>query len=515
MTSNEFHLIAGMISNRVGVTCVAGGYLWQADIKNNVIYYPHKRYYSEADLGLLIHESAHLRFTTKWDEQDFEEACKVEGGEPKNGKQVFALMNALEDIRIEKQICDVYPGAEYYLNEMRESMWNNGYYYREDKRLWAMYGVYMDWEATHPDWAEESLFLRGLENNQKIRTAIDNTIDAVHKVPNIKTTDDLIDLMGKEILEHYLPLCDDAPPKSEMDEVMKKLLEFLKKMVKMKLGGKKQGVQKRKQAVKTEEDEEDAELQSGKKGGKLDFTMKRGRNMNEETLRKAVRDNFASARKAISIIKDLETKRYEGNYQSGKLQNRKLWKIRAGNYRIFTKQVADSKDDKDMVFALLVDESGSMGGTKIYQATIAAGLIGEALSRAGKRFAIYGFHDDVRVHKKFDQPFQIPDMLEIGKELGGTRDGEAVSKVAADLNRQPEKKKIMMVICDGESGSNGEYQLGSVVQKASKTIDVYGIGVQTNSVIRHYKNAIVINKPEDIGRELLKILKKNVGKRVR
>jgi len=58
----------------------------------------------------------------------------------------------------------------------------------------------------------------------------------------------------------------------------------------------------------------------------------------EKELLENVNLNLAGVRKAISILKDKEIKRYEGNYESGKLQNRKLYKLKTGTTKIFTRK---------------------------------------------------------------------------------------------------------------------------------------------------------------------------------
>ncbi len=545
MTNTEFQLFAGMIANKVGVTCIQGpsNGKWSADIQRNVINYPYKRYYTDGDLGLLIHESAHLRFTTKWEPEDFERACKSFGSVPKNASQVSYLLNALEDIRIEARIQEIYPGAWYYLNEMNEETWNHQYVYQPEPRLWMGFSMYAAWEAVNPDWAEEWLELRGLEGSKKLRDALTKAMPHVKTYTPLKTTEELIGLMSKEVLPHYLPLCDDAPTEQEMKEAIKQLMEFLmavSKAVKQSKGTDPNAKPSKGSGGGDAPDPngKDAKMSMGmgikagkpKKGGKGGFGVgqgslgavpdhffreRKGVSMTEGQLREQVKQNFASARKAISIIKDIETRRWEGNYQSGKLQNRKLYKLKSNNFKIFTKQVADAPDDRDLVFSILVDESGSMGGDKIAHATIATALIGEALKRAGKEFAVYGFHDRVTVHKKFDDGFKIGDMLVIERSIGGgTGDGEAVAEARKDLLKRPEKKKIMIVVCDGGSGSTDEFELKHQLELC-KGIEVYGIGIQDDSVKRYYKNHIVIQQPSQLGPELLKIFKKNVGKRNR
>ena len=123
MNKSDFSLLASMVAGKVGVTCIPSeDYDWKANPKTKTIWYPNSIYFSDADVGYLTHECAHLRFSGISHNADnqMQKWMKKTG---KSGEQTWSLVNALEDIRIERKIVDdVYPGAKRYLEA---SYWNS------------------------------------------------------------------------------------------------------------------------------------------------------------------------------------------------------------------------------------------------------------------------------------------------------------------------------------------------------------------------------------------------------
>ena len=521
MYKSEFNLIASMIANKTGVRCEAkNSPLWRANTKDFVIEYPDKFYYTEGDLGLLIHESAHLRFSKLFNKEEFLKLNKDWYDGEKKIEQIFNLVNSLEDTRVETKIQEIYRGADYYIAQAREEQreqfpYISADYYKE--RLWDVYCHYVAWRAYSVEWAEEYLSAIGFSKNKKLRKVISATEEYLDAFKDMDSTKEVVENMSKDILKHYLTLCDD---KDVSDEFLKKLLEMFRRLFK----------QMEKSIDESKEKAESGILIPEGRGilppeidPKKFFKKQKGYHLTEEKLREEVKKNLASTRKAISILKDLDTVRHEGNYESGKLQNRKLFKLRAGVTKIFTRKVADVKDDKNMVFIILVDESGSMCGNRAVNAAIATAILAETLRRANKSFAVFGFNDKLYLHKNFNKKLKLETMLEVEKNafMGGSSwnsDGWAINQVTEKLSKRPEKNKILVVISDGEPAPTPEHRsfdLAKEAKEAEKVAKVYAIGIQTDAVKAYYSRSIVIQDPSELGPELIKIFKENVGKRVR
>ena len=155
--------------------------------------------------------------------------------------------------------------------------------------------------------------------------------------------------------------------------------------------------------------------------------------------------------------------------------------------------------------------------------SISTALLGKALQSSGKSFAIFGFNKLLYTHKNFGEKFKLSQMPEIVQnthtnEAGYNDDGYMVKKVSEILQQQPQQNKILIVISDGhpeESPEHSQYNLKEEVLKAEKIAKVYSIGIHSDAVKRYYKRYVVIKDITQLGGELMKIFKENIGKRVR
>ena len=116
MKKETFIYVIDMISQSTGVTLKENKEgSWAANVEDKVITYPEDSM-SEANLGFLIHEASHLRYTKPGEKtNEIIEKVKQEGLDT---QEYFRLVNALEDIRIHRLIVNHFPGAEEYLKEV-------------------------------------------------------------------------------------------------------------------------------------------------------------------------------------------------------------------------------------------------------------------------------------------------------------------------------------------------------------------------------------------------------------
>lgn len=100
--------------------------------------------------------------------------------------------------------------------------------------------------------------------------------------------------------------------------------------------------------------------------------------------------------------------------------------------------------------------------------------------------------------------------------MGCNADGEAVTAAAQYLARRPEQNKILIVLSDGHPahGNNDDQFLKDTVREIeqSKSMDIMGIGIQSDAPKRFYSNYRVVNQLDELERVLLGILKDKVMK---
>jgi cobaltochelatase CobT len=238
------------------------------------------------------------------------------------------------------------------------------------------------------------------------------------------------------------------------------------------------------------------------------------------------------------------------NLEEGMLDTARLHRVVAKpGYPLSFKQETEN-NFKDTIVTLLIDNSGSMRGRSISLAAICTDIIGSTLERCQIKTEILGFTtknwkggdskqqwikqgshmnpgrlNDIRhiVYKNADNSWRrsrkhFGVMLREGL-LKENIDGEALVWSYGRLVRRNEDRKILIVISDGApvddstlSANNEEYldnHLKKVIfeieNDSSVELQAVGIG---HDVTKYYKNAITINRAEELGEVLLDELTK-------
>ena len=238
------------------------------------------------------------------------------------------------------------------------------------------------------------------------------------------------------------------------------------------------------------------------------------------------------------------------NLEEGTLDNARLHRVIANpGYPLSFKQETEN-NFKDTVVTLLIDNSGSMRGRSISLAAICADIIGSTLERCQVKTEILGFTtkhwkggdskklweingsrtnpgrlNDIRhiIYKSADNSWRrsrkyFGAMLREGL-LKENVDGEALAWSHDRLIKRPEERKIMIVISDGapvDDSTNSanredflDNHLKEIIFKIENEshVDLQAIGIG-HDVTKYYKNALTINRAEELGEVLLDELTK-------
>ncbi len=238
------------------------------------------------------------------------------------------------------------------------------------------------------------------------------------------------------------------------------------------------------------------------------------------------------------------------NLEEGILDNARLHRVIANpSYPLSFKEETENQF-KDTVVTLLIDNSGSMRGRSISLAAICADIIGSTLERCQIKTEILGFTtkhwkggdskklwmingsrtnpgrlNDIRhiIYKSADNNWRrsrryFGAMLREGL-LKENVDGEALAWSHERLLKRPEERKILIVISDGApvddstlSANREDYldnHLKQIILQIEKDspIELQAIGIG-HDVTKYYKNALTINRAEELGEVLLDELTK-------
>jgi len=238
------------------------------------------------------------------------------------------------------------------------------------------------------------------------------------------------------------------------------------------------------------------------------------------------------------------------NLDDGLLDTARLHRVIAEPGHPLSYKQETENNFKDTVVTLLIDNSGSMRGRSISLAAICTDIIGSTLERCQIKTEVLGFStknwkggdskqkwinsgssinpgrlNDIRhiIYKSADNSWRrarkyFGAMLREGL-LKENIDGEALSWSHERLFKRNEDRKIIIVISDGAPvddstlSTNGEEYLDNHLKRIisyienDSPIELHAIGIG-HDVTKYYKNAITINRAEELGEVLLEELTK-------
>lgn len=234
-----------------------------------------------------------------------------------------------------------------------------------------------------------------------------------------------------------------------------------------------------------------------------------------------------------NLIREEVYLRFAGYHRTGRLNKAKLWKQRIGNYRLFQRPTISSSHA--VAFTLLVDESASMKGRDKYKMAMkAALLLGETLDLVSVPLEIIGYTTEEyearaamklgltpayqyrttrcsplehRIYKRFDEPYFSARIRLTGIEPRHNNwDEESLMFAFHRLQARAERRKIMIVICDGQPNGDANHLIETIQWIESFGCKLIGVGIDSNFIQEVYRNAVVVTDFRQMAEELLEIL---------
>ena len=238
------------------------------------------------------------------------------------------------------------------------------------------------------------------------------------------------------------------------------------------------------------------------------------------------------------------------NLEEGMLDTARLHRVIAEPGHPLSYKQETETNFKDTAVTLLIDNSGSMRGRSISLAAICTDIIGSTLERCQIKTEVLGFTtkhwkggDSKQLwisNGSYSNPGRLNDIRHIIYKSGDNSwrrarryfgamlregllkeniDGEALAWSHERLIRRNEERKIMIVISDGApvddstlSANREDYldnhlkeMISSIENESPVELQAIGIG---HDVTKYYKNAITINRAEELGEVLLEELTK-------
>ena len=232
-----------------------------------------------------------------------------------------------------------------------------------------------------------------------------------------------------------------------------------------------------------------------------------------------------ASKRLQSTILPLLKEEAEGGKQKNLLYGRRLdmrsFHHQDGSFFIRTRLPAD---EQRLAVGLLIDESGSMGwGDRITHARKTALVLYDFCVSLGIPVTIYGHSTDCRgvalySYAEFDSVdekdrYRLMDMI----DRNGNRDGAALRFVAEHLAKRPEKRKLLILISDGQPADDGYYGTeaeadlrGIKKEYARQNIILFAaaIGDDKDAIQRIYQEGFLdITRLDDLPKNLTILIK--------
>lgn len=243
--------------------------------------------------------------------------------------------------------------------------------------------------------------------------------------------------------------------------------------------------------------------------------------------------NVSLSKRIRRELQSLMTDRWQGNKKRGKLHSKVLTRaVTADSARVF-KQKHRRFTPKNTNAVVLTDFSGSMGGTtfkdtRIFHAAVATHELSRVLQACQVPHGVWGFTTRSRYNnlvyplKKFEERFESDEYLARAlssmQGMKSNADGDFLLWAVNKLLRRKADRRILFVLSDGQpaardhQGSNGiPVFTRKVVQHAeSLGIEVYAIGIETDTVSKFYKNHVIIKDASQLEGVLLNLLREKL-----
>lgn len=475
-------------------------------------------------IGCVVHEGGHLLYTNK---KDYRDGCFNKG--------VSAILNVIEDERMEMEIGKELPGYTRFLEKVK--------YYFFDK-------FYLD-EYREPD--AKDYFTR-----------IFNTFLRIIRFPRYLDRED-IEFFGdylvriKDVLTPYPETTKEAAQAAKL--VFEIIKEFYKDKSKedMESSGDGEGIpdevieklldeafRKDSEAggdkytkvfgSKTEDDK--AKVEEAKGMDKylpdvLEGKYERGKGnafvLKEKSMRGEYNKSYekvaryvAAIRKAIKY-QDKDYKIVHKSMRSGYLDTSKLVEARQGVPTVYERH-GEVKADK-MAICLLIDLSGSMRGSSITAARETAILLNEALKDNNSiELFIYGHTADVmetyasQIHVYSEPGFRPRHSLGSVRAMSENRDGDAIREAAYRVRKFTQRQTLMFVISDGAPAASGYHGEKGIQDTRSATRKVKTMGFDVVQIAinssydpkRMFDHHVVLDDIGNLAKDLNKFVRKQL-----
>lgn len=214
--------------------------------------------------------------------------------------------------------------------------------------------------------------------------------------------------------------------------------------------------------------------------------------------------------------------------RSGRLDTNKLVEARQHVPTVY-ERMGEVKTDK-LAVTILIDESGSMGGSKIQKAQQAAIFLNEAFGKQPDvELFIYG-HTANHYHKGDSTEMMIyrepgvRNKFSLGQveARSNNRDGHAIIETAKRVRKFTQNPMVMIVISDGQPAASGygghhgmEHTRKMVLKAEAMGMQVIQVAIDSVQSEKMFKNFVAMKNMSTFPNDLVNFLKVRVNKNIK
>jgi cobaltochelatase CobT len=220
---------------------------------------------------------------------------------------------------------------------------------------------------------------------------------------------------------------------------------------------------------------------------------------------------------------------WNAGQEAGRLDTRRLVAAAGGATNVF--KVRGDAPEIDTAVEMLIDLSGSMGGTKALLAQQVATILADCMERSGVKVEVTGFNNmtrsvdgsdlphgggysrleplDFYVFKAFDEKLRdaARAMAKISDFAhGNNTDPDAIVQAWFRLRKRQERRKVMLVLSDGAPACSTERDSAHLYRHTKLAVErverdgiaCVGIGILDHNVERFYPRNAVVRSLDDL-----------------
>lgn len=548
--------IANALSEEHSIT-IKRGTEWSIDMKKKVIVYTDDLSYLDKDsvLALLLHETGHMKYSDiPW----FDEHTSVYKSAPEVSR---LCINAFEDTRIDNIVSIEYENSESFINRLHEqssqkaietlSQYDAKMKNLEDDRKHFLAKLNnAKIQLTHGKVTVQEFIKWENENNPEKQNKEINPIAEIIFLFMIMYYDDkknhtklLSDYYNPEFVkraEKILKMQNTYFPENMMStrEVQKYYEEKIFPIIEDLIERNPDGSEKKFDQNQNNSSDGSSQNQNNSNEEKFNQNDKFSQELKEkvqklkeknsksigvgteppipcseinyeEYLEKVKQIVSTSTTRFNRILKDNKFDRYAGKFSTGQLNMKRLFKYKTNDFKLFQKKT--ERKNKDYAFSIMLDCSGSMSGKNIQESMKGLVLMSEVLNKLKIPFHVTFFSSGKPTFgKTFDRQFSRKTMSNEANRVwnGGTEILKAFVPTLDALKERKERKKIMIVLTDGEIYSDEKQSIIQLI-KDNKDITYYGIGIDVK-LDDIFKNNIEIEDVNELMPKFANILKKHI-----